>query len=117
MIEPERRRIVHFAVTQHLPAEWTAHQVRKAFPWETVPRFLLRDREGIFGHEFVQQLKAMGVKQVLPTPNAPRRRAHIERLIGIIRRECLDHVIVFNYSSIPRHLAGSATIIIGPAGT
>jgi transposase InsO family protein len=56
----------------------------------------LRDRDSIFGHEFVQQLKAMSIEQVLSTPKAPRQRAYIERLIGISRRECLDYVIVFN---------------------
>jgi putative transposase len=55
----ERRRIVHFAVTQHPTAEWTVHQLREAFPWETAPGFLLRDRDRIFGPEFVQQLKAI----------------------------------------------------------
>jgi Integrase core domain len=100
----DRRRILHFAVTQHPTAEWTAHQLREAFPWDTAPRFLLRDRDRIFGHEFMQQLKAMDIKQVLSTPNAPRQRAYIERLIGTIRRECLDHVIVFNESSLRRHL-------------
>jgi putative transposase len=93
----DRRRILHFAVTQHPTAEWTSQQLREAFPWDTAPRLLLRDR--IFGHEFVQQLKAMGIKQVLSTPGAPRQRAYIERLIGTIRRECLDHLIVFNESS------------------
>jgi transposase InsO family protein len=101
----ERRGTLHFAVTQHPTAEWTAHQLREAFPWDTAPRFLLRDRDAIFGHEFVQQLKAMGIQQVLSTPGAPRQRAYIERLIGTIRRECLDHVIVFNESSLRRHLA------------
>ena len=100
----DRRRIVHFAVTQHPTAEWAAHQLGEAFPWETAPRFVLRDRDRIFGQEFVQQLTAMGIQQVLCTPNAPRQRAYIERLIGTIRRECLDHVIVFNESSLRRHL-------------
>jgi putative transposase len=100
----DRRRILHFAVTQHPTAEWAAHQLCEAFPWETAPRFLLRDRDRIFGQEFVQQLTAMGIQQVLCTPNAPRQRAYIERLIGTIRRECLDHVIVFNESSLRRHL-------------
>jgi putative transposase len=100
----ERRRILHFAVTQHPTAEWTAQQLREAFPWDTAPRFLLRDRDRIFGHEFVNQLKAMGIKQVLSTPGAPRQRAYIERLIGTIRRECLDHVIVFNESGLRRQL-------------
>ena len=100
----ERRRIVHFAVTQHPTAEWTAHQLLEAFPWDTAPRFLLRDRDSIFGAEFVRQLTAMGIQQVLCIPNVPRQRAYIERLIGTIRRECLDHVIVFNESSLRRHL-------------
>src|SRR5205807_1303352 len=68
----DRRRILHYAVTQHPTAEWTAHQLREAFPWDTAPRFLLRDRDRIFGHEFVQELKAMGIQQVLSTPNAGR---------------------------------------------
>jgi transposase InsO family protein len=75
----ERRRIVHLAVTEQPTAEWTAHQLREAFPWDTARRFLLRDRDSIFGHEFVQQLKAMGIKQVLSTPNAPGQRAYVER--------------------------------------
>jgi transposase InsO family protein len=65
----------------------------------------LRDRDSIFGHDFAQQLQAMGIQQVLSTPHAPRQRAYIERLIGTIRRECLDHLIVFNESSLRRHLA------------
>jgi transposase InsO family protein len=96
----ERRRIVHFAVTAHPTAEWTAHQLREAFPWETTPRFLLRDRDRIFGHEFVEQVKAMDIEEVLSTPRSPWQRAYVERLIGTIRRECLDHLIVFNESSL-----------------
>jgi len=61
----ERRRILHFAVTAHPTAEWTAQQMREAFPWDEVPRYLLRDRDRIFGQEFVKQVKAMGIKQVL----------------------------------------------------
>jgi putative transposase len=92
-------------VTQHRTAEWTAHQLREAFPWDTAPGFLLRDRDSIFGHEFVQQVEAMGIQEVLSTPGAPRQRAYIERLIGTIRRECLDHIIVFNASDLRHHLA------------
>ena len=80
--------------------EWTAHQLREAFPWDNAPRYLLRDRDRIFGHEFVEQVKAMGIKQVLSTPRSPWERAYIERVIGTIRRECLDHVIVFNERSL-----------------
>jgi transposase InsO family protein len=100
----DRRRIVHFAVTAHPTAEWTAKQMREAFPWDTAPRYLLRDRDRIFGHEFVKQVKAMGVKQVLSAPRSPWQRANIERVIGTIRCECLDHLIVFNQRSLHRQL-------------
>lgn len=100
----DRRRILHFGVTAHPTAEWTAHQLREAFPWDTAPRYLLRDRDRIFGQEFVDQVKAMGIKQVLSAPRAPWQRAYVERVIGTIRRECLDHVIVFHQTSLSRHL-------------
>ena len=100
----ERRRILHFAVTAHPTAEWTAQQMREAFPWDTLPRYLLRDRDRIFGQEFVRQVKVMGIKQVLSAPRSPWQRAYIERVIGTIRRECLDHLIVFNERSLHRHL-------------
>jgi transposase InsO family protein len=100
----ERRRILHFAVTAHPTAEWTAQQLREAFPWDSAPRYMLRDRDRIFGHDFVEQVKAMGIKQVLSAPRSPWQRAYIERVIGTIRRECLDHMVVFNESSLSRHL-------------
>jgi transposase InsO family protein len=101
----ERRRILHFAVTAHPTAEWTAHQLREAFPWDTAPRYLLRDRDRIFGQDFVDQVKAMGIKQVLSAPRSPWQRAYVERVIGTIRRECLDHMIVFSEQSVRRTLA------------
>ena len=100
----ERRRIMHFAVTPHPTAEWTAQQLREAFPWDTAPRFLLRDRDRIFGQEFVEQVQAMGIEEVLSTPRSPWQRAYVERLIGTIRRECLDHLIVLNEKCLRRHL-------------
>jgi putative transposase len=100
----DRRRIVHFAVTAHPTAKWTAQQMREAFPWDTAPRYLLRDRDRIFGKDFVDQVKAMGIKQVLSAPRSPWQRAYIERLIGTIRRECLDHMIVLNERCLYRHL-------------
>jgi len=100
----DRRRILHFGVTAHPTAEWTTQQLREAFPWETAPRYLLRDRDSIFGPEFVKQVKAMGIKQVLSAPRSPWQRAYVERVIGTIRRECLDHVIVFNEGALYRHL-------------
>src|SRR6201987_1635254 len=99
----DRRRILHFGVTAYLTAEWTGQQLRNAFPWESAPRYLLRDRDRIFGKEFVEQVKAMGIQQVLSAPRSPWQRAYVERVIGSIRRECLDHVIVFNESSL-RHI-------------
>jgi transposase InsO family protein len=100
----ERRGIVHFAVTAHPTAEWAAQQLREAFPWDSAPRFLLRDRDRIFGRDFVEQVKAMGITQVLSAPRSPWQRAYVERMIGTIRRECLDHLIVFNEASLCRHL-------------
>jgi transposase InsO family protein len=100
----DRRRILHFAVTAHPTAEWTAQQLREAFPWDTAPRYLLRDRDRIFGKDVVDQIKSMGIKQVLSAPGSPWQRAYVERVIGTIRRECLDHVIVFGERSLSRHL-------------
>jgi transposase InsO family protein len=100
----DRRRILHFGVTAHPTAEWTAQQLREAFPWETAPRYLLRDRDRIFGADFVKQVKAMGIKQVLSAPRSPWQRAYVERVIGTIRRECLDHVIVFSEAGLSRQL-------------
>jgi putative transposase len=101
----ERRRIVHFAVTAHPTAEWTAQQLREAFPWDSAPHYLLCDRDRIFGQDFVDQIKAMGIKQVLSAPRSPWQRAYVERLIGSLRRECLDHIIVFGERSLRRALA------------
>jgi transposase InsO family protein len=100
----DRRRILHFAVTAHPTAEWSVQQLREAFPWDTAPRYLLRDRDRIFGQDFVHQVKAMGIKEVLSAPRSPWQRAYVERVIGTIRRECLDHIIVFTERSLYRHL-------------
>jgi transposase InsO family protein len=100
----DRRRILHFGVTAHPTAEWTAQQLREAFPWETAPRYLLRDRDRIFGDDFTKQVKDIGIKEVLSAPRSPWQRAYIERLIGTLRRECLDHVIVLNEASLYRHV-------------
>jgi len=100
----DRRRIVHFNVTAHPTAEWTGRQLREAFPFDQIPWYLLRDRDRIFGREFHRHVEAMGIKQVLSTPRSPWERAFVERVIGTIRRECLDHVIVFNEASLYRHV-------------
>jgi hypothetical protein len=85
----DRRRILHFAVTAHPTAEWTAQQLREAFPWDTAPRYLLRDRDRIFGQDFSNEVKTMVIRQVLSAPRSPWQRGYVERAIGTIRRECL----------------------------
>jgi len=95
---------VHFNVTAHPTAEWTAQQLREAFPFEQIPRYLLRDRDRIFGDEFTRAVKAMGITEVLSAPLSPWQRAYVERVIGTLRRECLDHVIVLNEASLYRHV-------------
>jgi putative transposase len=96
----ERRKIVRFDVTEHPTAMWLAHQVTEAFPWNTAPRYLLRDHDTSYGAAFRKRVDAMGIAEVITAPRSPWQNAYVERLIGSIRRECLDHVIVFN----ERHL-------------
>ena len=101
----DRRRVLHFNVTAHPTAEWTAQQLREAFPFDQVPRYLLRDRDRIFGTTFRAQVKDMQIEEVLSAPRSPWQRAYVERVIGSIRRECLDHVIVFGEASLRRTLS------------
>ena len=101
----DRRHILYFNVTRHPTAEWTGQQVREAFPFNQSPRYLLRDRDAIFGQDFREQVRDMGIEEVLCTPRSPWQRAYVERVIGSIRRECLDHVIVFDEGSLRRILA------------
>ena len=101
----ERRRVVHFNVTEHPTAEWTAQQLREAFPFDQIPRYLLRDRDKIFGEGFRRQVRDMTIQEVLTASRPPWQRAYVERLIGSIRRECLDHVIVFSEAGLRRILS------------
>src|SRR5215469_10053907 len=86
------------------PRRWTGQQLREAFPFAKLPRYLLRDRDAIFGHDFREQVRDMGICEVLSAPRSPWQRAYVERVIGSIRRECLDHMIVFQESSLRRTL-------------
>jgi len=104
VLRHDRRRIVHVNVTEHPTAAWTAQQIRNAFPWDTAPRFLLRDRDGIYGEAFRTCLETMEIDDVLAAPRSPWQNPYVERLIGSIRRECLDHVIVWNERSLRHHL-------------
>jgi len=92
----ERRKIVHFNITEAPTATWTAQQIVNAFPYDTAPKYLLRDRDAIFGSLFVQPIEGMGIQQKLISPRSPWQSPYVERLVGSIRRECLDHVLVFN---------------------
>ena len=100
----ERRRVIHFNVTEHPTAAWTAQQVVEAFPWDTAPKYLLRDRDGIYGDFFRGRIKNMGIKEVLIAPHSPWQNPFSERLNGSIRRECLDRVIIFNERHLRRVL-------------
>jgi transposase InsO family protein len=100
----DRRRVIHFNVTRNPTAAWAAQQVVEAFPWETKPKYLLRDRERIYGHWFQGRVHGMGIEEVLIAPRSPWQNAYSERLNGSIRRECLDHVIVFSEAHLRRVL-------------
>jgi len=104
VLSHERRRVVHFGVTAHPTAEWTAQQLRHAFPWNTMPRYLLRDRDGSYGEPFPQTAKAMEIREVLTAPRSPWQNAYVERLIGSIRRDCLDHILIFKERGLRRIL-------------
>jgi putative transposase len=102
----ERRRVVHFNVTEHLTAAWTAQQVVDAFPWDEAPWYLLHDGDRIYGTSFRQRVQPMGIEKVLIAPRSPWENPYVERLIGSIRRECLDHVIVLHERHLRRLLTG-----------
>ncbi len=95
-----RRRILWLGVTAHPTAEWIAHQLTEACGWEAAPRYIIRDRDRVYGEIFIQRLRAMGIRDRPTAPRSPWQNGHTERLIGSIRRECLDHVVVFG----ERHL-------------
>lgn len=100
-----RRRVLHFNVTAHPTTEWTGQQIVEAFPWLAPPRYLLRDRDSIYGTGFRKRVGNMGFEEVLIAPRSPWQSPYVERLIGTIRRECLDHVIVVSERHLKRLLA------------
>jgi transposase InsO family protein len=92
----ERRKVLHFNITEAPSALWTAQQMVEAFPYTTPPRYLLQDRDGIYAADFVRRVEGLGLKQKLIAPRSPWQNPVVERLIGSIRRECLDQVIILN---------------------
>ncbi len=105
ILRHDRRQIVHFNVTTNPHAEWTAQQTVDAFPYEEAPRFLIRDRDGIYGDYFKNRVKDMGIEEVPIAAHAPWQNPYCERVIGSLRRECLDHMIVLNEAHLKRILA------------
>ena len=95
LLAHDRRRIRHVAVAAHPTAAWTAQQVREAFPWDEAPRYLLQDRDHAFDRLGITS-EAMRMEEMITAPRSPWQNAFVERVIGSARRECFDHVIVFN---------------------
>ena len=89
MLNHDRRQVVHFNVTTHPTAQWTAQQLVEAFPWDEAPKYLLRDRDSIYGDAVQRRIKSLGIKEVKTAPQSPWQNPYVERLIGSIRRDCL----------------------------
>ena len=104
----ERRRLIGFGVTAHPSAEWIARQVTEAFPWDEAPRYLIRDRDGAFGPAYTRRIRAMGIRDRPTAARSPWQNGHVERLIGSIRRECMDHTVVFSEAHLRRILRSYA---------
>jgi transposase InsO family protein len=104
----DRRRLVWTNVTMNPTAEWIARQITEAFPWDQAPRYLLRDRDRSYGSIVRRRLNAMGIRDHPTAPRSPWQNGHVERLIGSIRRECLDHIVVMGEASLRRTLKAYA---------
>jgi putative transposase len=113
LLAHHRRRIVHLAITEHPTAAWTAQQVIEAFPNDTAPRWLLRDRDAIYGNVFRRRVAGRGITEVITSPSSPWQNPYAERLIGSPRRECLDHVIVLGERHLRRLLTAYLTYYHG----
>jgi Integrase core domain. len=100
----DRRRVVHFNVTEHPSAAWTAQQIVEAFPEDTAPKYMIRDRDGIYGDHFRCRVHGLGTEEVPTAPRSPWQNPYAERLVGSVRRECLDHVIVLGERHLHRIL-------------
>lgn len=104
ILHHERREIVHFNTTYNPTAQWTAQQLVEAFPFDLAPRYLLRDRDSIYGEQFQNRVKSLGIEEVLTAPRSPWQNPYVERIIGSMRRECLNHMIIFNERHLRRQL-------------
>ena len=105
VLRHDRREVIHFNVTAHPTALWTAQQIVEAFPWDEAPRYLLRDRDAIFSAYVQQRIQHLGIEEVVTAPRSPWQNPYAERVIGSLRRECLDHLIVLNERHLKRILS------------
>ena len=103
-----RRQLLWFEVTRHPTAEWLARQITEAFPWTSAPAYLVRDNDGAYGHVFTSRVRAMGIRDRPTSPGSPWQNGYVERLIGTVRRECLDRMLIFGESHLRRVLASYA---------
>lgn len=104
ILSHDRRRPIHCAVTKNPTADWAARQTIEAFPWDSAPRHLLHDRDCIYGEKFNDATESLGIREVLTAPRSPWQSPYIERFIGSVRRECLDHIIIINRTGLRRVL-------------
>ncbi len=104
ILSNHRRRILYFNVTANPSAAWTGRQFVEAFPWDTAPRYLIRDRDGVYGNEFIHRVEGMGIEEVPISAHSPWQNPYVERIVGSIRRGCLDHVIIFSERHLRRVL-------------
>jgi hypothetical protein len=99
-----RRQLLWFAVTRHPTAEWLAQQIVEAFPWNAAPTYLVRDNDRAYGQAFTRRLRTMGIRDRPISPRSPWQNAYVERLIGTLRRECLDHILIYGERHLRRIL-------------
>ena len=100
-----RRQLLWFEVTRHPTAEWLARQITEAFPWTSAPTYLVRDNDAVYGHVFTSRLRAMGIRDRPISPRSPWQNGYAERLIGTVRRECLDRMLIFGEAHLRRILS------------
>ncbi len=103
-----RRQILWFGVTAHPSAEWIANQLVEACGWEQAPRYLIRDRDRAYGELFIRRLRSMGIRDRPTSPRSPWQNAYAERLIGSIRRECVDHLVILGEAHLRQILQSYA---------
>ena len=108
IVRLDRRDLVLINVTRNPSAEWVARQITEAFPWDDAPKYLVRDRDQIYGAVVTRRLRAMGIRDKPTAPASPWQNGFAERLIGSIRRECLDHIVVFGETHLRRILQSNA---------